>query len=615
MNSKLSDTTTGQEDPKGGLLLLYALVLGLFCLFVVRFWYLQVLRGDYYTAKSRENRLRESSIYAPRGLIRERGGDILVSNEPAYALGLVREECVNVEKTLKQVSAWTGTDYDRMMDIYKRGKRKLKPFEPIILSQDIPFEVLAQIEANSLRWPGLEIITRRGRHYKQGVLMAHVLGYVAEANEEEMDKDPGLAMGDTVGKQGLEYVLEKRLRGVKGVRQVEVDATGRPMGETVIQPARPGEDVTLSIDLKAQQLGMEMLKDKTGAVVAMDADTGQLVALVSSPSFDSNAFAAGLSTEEWKKLRDDEAHPLQNRAIQSVYPPGSVFKLVMAGAALAEGIVNPKETVLCTGEITYGTHVFRCWKKGGHGSVNMHDALVQSCDVYFYRMGEKLGVDRISRFAKLSGFGGLTGIDLPHEKAGIIPSREWKLKRFGERWTGGENLNLAIGQGYTVVSPLQVARFVAALVNGGKMLKPSLLAGEPPLLKGQIPLAPEKLAIIRQAMIDTVETPQGTAKRIAIPGATLGAKTGTAQVVRLTDKLKEMKEEQIPYKFRDHAWMAAFGEKGNKRYSVVAMVEHGLHGASGAGPVVKAMFDYLFDGKWPSGVLATERHDQGREGD
>ena len=244
MNSKLSDTTTGQEDPKGGLLLLYALVLGLFCLFVVRFWYLQVLKGDYYTAKSRENRLRESSIYAPRGLIRERGGEILVSNEPAYALGLVREECVNVEKTLRQVSAWTGTDYDRMMDIYKRGKRKLKPFEPIILSQDIPFEVLAQIEANSLRWPGLEIITRRGRHYKQGVLMAHVLGYVAEANEEEMDKDPGLAMGDTVGKQGLEYVLEKRLRGVKGVRQVEVDATGAAHGRDrdPARPARRGRD-------------------------------------------------------------------------------------------------------------------------------------------------------------------------------------------------------------------------------------------------------------------------------------------------------------------------------------------------------------------------------------
>lgn len=603
--NRLSDTPGGQ-DPKGGLLLLYGLVLGLFCLFVVRFWYLQVLKGDYYATKSRENRLRQSSIYAPRGLIRDRGGDILISNEPAYALGLVREECNNVEETLRQVARWTGTEYERMAEIFKRGKRKLKPFESIILTQDISFELLAQIEANNLRWPGLEIITRRGRHYKQGTLMAHILGYVAEANEEEMEKDPELAMGDSVGKQGLEFVLEKRLRGVKGVRQVEVDATGRPLGETVLQTSRPGEDITLSIDLNTQRLGMEMLKDKTGAVVVMEADTGRLVALVSSPSFDSNAFAAGLSGEEWKKLRDDPTHPMQNRAIQSVYPPGSVFKLIMAGAGLAEGMIAPRDTVLCTGEITYGTHVFRCWKKGGHGTMNMHDALVQSCDVYFYRLGEKLGVDRISRYAKQVGFGGLTGISLPHEKAGIIPTREWKLRRFGERWTGGENLNLAIGQGYTAVSPLQVARFMAAMINGGRLLKPLLLADDPPVVQSRIPLTPEKAAFIRQAMIDTVETPQGTAKRIAIPGATLGAKTGTAQVVRLTDKLKEMKEDQIPYKFRDHAWMAAFGEKGDRRYTVVAMVEHGLHGASGAGPVVKAMFEYLFDGKWPSGAAATD---------
>ena len=267
----------------------------------------------------------------------------------------------------------------------------------------------------------------------------------------------------------------------------------------------------------------------------------------------------------------------------------------MTGAGLSNNMINLKEKVHCPGFTKLGSHVFRCWRRGGHGPVDLDTALIQSCDVYFYKLGERLKVDRISEYAFKSGFGNRTGIELPHENPGLIPTRRWKRKRFGERWQGGENLNLAIGQGYTLVTPLQVARYIAAVINGGKLMKPLLLKDAEPVVQGRLPLNPEQLEIIRNAMVQTVDNPRGTARRLRMRGAVIGGKTGTAQVVRLTDKLKGMKDEDIPYKFRDHAWMASFGEKDGKKYVVVTMVEHGLHGGSGAGPVCKAVYRLLFD--------------------
>jgi penicillin-binding protein 2 len=423
--------------------------------------------------------------------------------------------------------------------------------------------------------------------------MAHVQGYVAEASEEEMERIPELSLGDTLGKQGLEQVLEDRLRGVKGRRQLEVDATGRALNEVVLEKPEAGEDISLSIDLDIQKLAREQLRGKAGAVVVMDPDNGEVLAFVSSPSYNSNAFTTGLSNEQWSALRDDPMHPMTNRVIQSVYPPGSVFKLVVASCALVNG-VDPEETFYCPGHLKFGRRVFNCWKKGGHGRVDMRKGLIESCDVYFYKIGDRLGVDRISEFAEDCGFNAPTGVDLPHEKSGLIPTREWKLKRYNERWQGGENLNLAIGQGYTLASPLQVARFVAAVANGGTLYKPLLLAGEKPVVQGRLPMPEEDLDFVRETMIDTVEVQGGTARRLRKREATIGAKTGTAQVVKLMEKFEELDVDEIPYRFRDHAWMASFGEKDGRRYVVVCVVEHGGHGSSGAGPVVRAVYDYLF---------------------
>ncbi|WP_338669105.1 penicillin-binding protein 2 [Pseudodesulfovibrio methanolicus] len=586
-----------QQAPRSGLILLQALILGLFCLFAIRLWYLQIHRSEEYQAKALENQLRQESIPSPRGLIRDRNGDLLAVNEPAYALGIIREDCPDVDRLVHQIAAWTGKDYFELKTLYNKNRKRVKPFEPLIIVPDLTFAQLALVETNKLRWPGLEIQFRPRRLYRYGTLLAHVLGYVAEADEEDMARRPDLALGDYVGKQGIELMLEDRMRGSKGLAQYQVDVNGRRLKERVLRHPQAGHEISLSIDLGLQKLCMDWLAEEAGGVAVMDADTGQLWALATAPSYDSNDFSSGLSSKQWAKLRDNPLHPMQNRVIQSVYPPGSIFKHVVAGAGLHYGMIAPNETVFCPGFVKLGRRIFRCWRRGGHGKVDMNRALVESCDVYFYKLGKKLTVDRMSEFAKAVGFGEKTGIRLPHEKAGNIPTREWKLKRFGESWQGGDNLNMAIGQGFTLVTPLQVVRFFAGIANGGRLLKPLLLKDEKTVVQADIPLRPDQIELLRQALVDTVETPHGTCRRIRTKGVVVGGKTGTAQVVRLTDELKELKDDQIPYRFRDHAWMAAIAEKDGHRFAIACLVEHGLHGGSGAGPIVKAVIDYLFEGK------------------
>jgi penicillin-binding protein 2 len=582
-----------QAPPSSGLALLQWLVWGLFVLFALRLWFLQVHKGAEFAEMARDNQLRQEALYAPRGLIRDRNGALVAVNEPAYALGLVREDVKDPEAALRQISAWTGTPLAELTARYEQGKRRVKPFEPLILVPDLSFELLALIEANALHWPGLEVVIRPKRFYPQGKLLAHVLGYVAEASEEEMERDSGLAMGDDLGKGGLELVLESRLRGLKGLRHVEVDATGRRLDVDLVREPAAGENLALTIDLGLQARAHALLEGQAGAIVVMEPETGRLVAFVSQPSFDNNTFVDGLSTGAWADLRDDPRHPLQNRVVQSAFPPGSVFKLVVGSAALSKGF-STAETVYCPGFIRFGSRIFRCWKDHGHGTVDFHRGLTDSCDVYFYQTGDRLGVDAMSAFAKAAGFGSKTGIDLPHEKPGLIPSREWKRQRFGEPWHGGENLNMAIGQGYVLVTPLQVARFISALLNGGRLMKPQLILEDPPVEQARLPLADDHRLRVVRTMVSTVN--EGTARRLKRKDAVVGGKTGTAQVVRLKlkDGDKRLDVSEMPWEERDHAWMASFGEKEGRQYVVVCMVEHGGHGASAAGPLVKAVYDHLF---------------------
>ncbi|MDR3045401.1 MAG: penicillin-binding protein 2 [Desulfovibrio sp.] len=584
----------GFQPPRAGLILLQCIVAGLFFLFVVRFWYLQIHRGEEFARLARENRLRQERIYASRGLLRDRDGRLLAENRPAFGLALVREDCRDIPSTLAQVSEWTGIPLDQLTAKFNQDRQRVKPFEHLLLISDMPFDLLARIENRVLQWPGLEIVTRSKRNYPQGELMAHILGYVAEANEKELEDDKDLNLGDFVGKQGLELVLERRLRGQKGLHQLEVDVLGRQLNKKLVQEPQSGENIDLAIDLGLQQVAWDALEDETGCVVAMDPDTGKLLALVTKPSFDNNAFAAGLSLKEWTALRDNPRHPLQNRVIQSVYPPGSVWKLMMAGMLLNEG-VNPTDSVWCTGEVALGKQVFRCWKKGGHGRVDMLRSLIESCDVYYYQMSDRFGIDKIEAFAKACGFGAPTGIDLPHEKSGLVPSKQWKRRRFGEPWHRGETLNVSIGQGFTLVTPVQVASFVSALMNGGKLLKPSLLADEDPVVRSSLPFTAAGRKMILDGMRQTVNDDRGTAKVLRRSDAVMGGKTGTAQVTKLKMVGEErVRTENLAYEHRDHAWIATWGEKAGKRLVVVVMLEHGGHGGSDAGPVARRVYDKFF---------------------
>ncbi len=580
------------QPPRAGSILLQTLVAVLFFVFVVRFWYLQIHKGEAFSEQAQQNRLREESIFAPRGLISDASGTILADNVLTYGLTIVREDCPDIPSTLAQVSAWTGANQEELVAKYMKDRRKAQSFEPILLATNLDISLVARIEAQLLHWPGLEIVTRSQRTYPKGELYAHILGYVSEVNSKELDKDEALSMGDLIGKQGLELVLEHDLRGKKGLYQLEVDVLGRSLSKQLVKESRGGMPIQLTLDTSIQVAAWNALEGQTGSVVVMEPDTGRLVALVTAPAYDNNLFTDGISHKEWNALRDNERAPLQNRVIQSMYPPGSVWKLMMAGLFLQEGI-NPKERVMCTGSVKLGNQTFRCWKRWGHGNMNMNEALKQSCDVYFYHYGEQIGIDKIAEYAYQSGFGKETGILLPHEKSGLVPTRDWKRSRFGEGWMRGETLNISIGQGFTLVTPLQMATYVSALLNGGDLLRPQLLTSATREVISRIPATAPVRDFIVESMRKTAF--DGTAKIINRKDADMGGKTGTAQVVKLRMRNEEViKNDELPYKQRDHAWIATWGAKDAKRYVVIVMVEHGGGGSTVAGPVAKKVYDALF---------------------
>ncbi len=581
------------QPPRGGIILLQILVGLLFFVLVVRFWYLQMHRGAEFAQQAQNNRLRIERIFAPRGRIMDDKGKVLADNRTAYGLSLVREDCPDIPATLAQISAWSGIPLPQIWEKFRQDRFKVKSFEPLLMITDIDFDLVARIESEIHAWPGLEIVVRTKRSYPEKDLFAHVLGYVAEANEQEMAADSALAMGDLVGKQGLELELEKQLRGRKGLYDVEVDAHSRVLGKFLREEPRGGTEIRLSLDRDLQEAAWNALGGEAGCVVVMEPDTGKLRALVTSPAYDNNLFAAGISQRDWDALRTNSRFPLQNRVIQSVYPPGSVWKLVIAAMLLERG-VSPRESVVCSGQVKLGNQIFRCWKRGGHGSQDMQSALVNSCDVYFYQMGERMGIDKIEEFAKASGFGRPTGIDLPHEKSGLVPSKEWKKRRFGRPWVRGETYNVSIGQGYTLVTPVQMAVFVSALLNGGNLLKPQLLDDAQREIKGNIPARAATLNFVVEAMRKTASG--GTARVVGRKDADMGGKTGTAQVVKLKMAAgdRRLRTHEMEYAQRDHAWITTWGVKDGKAYVVVVMVEHGGGGSSVAGPVARKVYEHLF---------------------
>jgi penicillin-binding protein 2 len=420
-------------------------------------------------------------------------------------------------------------------------------------------------------------------------------------------------IGDWIGKVGIEKYWEDQLRGKKGGLQVEADARGRQISLVKRKEPTPGKNLVLSLERRLQQRARQAFGDATGVAIAADPRDGRVLCYLNLPSYDPNSFVGGISRDEWDSLRMNPFHPLTNRGIQGLYPPGSVFKIVLAIAALEEGVVTPEEKVFCSGRYRLGTRDFRCWRRAGHASVDMHQAIVQSCDVYFYQMGQRLGIDRIQAYAKRFGLGQRTGIGLDGEKTGLVPSPEWKRKRFGEPWYEGETLIVSIGQGALLVTPIQVVGLLAAVTNGGTLFEPRLVERiESMDGKASVERASERGApvhfsnrtatIVQNALRDVVASEKGTGKRARLEGVAVAGKTGTAQVIRMDDQ--KTSADEIPLKERDHAWFACYAPAESPEIVVVVLVEHGGHGGETAAPIAREILEEYFRLKKPDETFA-----------
>ncbi|MDX1382144.1 MAG: penicillin-binding protein 2 [Thermoanaerobaculia bacterium] len=562
----------------------------LFGVVLIGYWWAQVVRGSYYRELAENNRLREEPIQGPRGLILDRRGRPLVENVPSYHLLIDRSRTADLGASVHFLAGILGQSPEEV-EARLASYSGVPSFRPVLMGEDLTLEQVAAVEAQNLEHPELEIQVLQRRFYRHGNQIAHVMGYLGEASEDDLARRSGLRRGDLLGVKGVERTYDSLVRGVDGERVVVVDHRGKLIREQGRVAARPGRDLQLTLDLDLQQEAERFFEGKVGSAVAMDPRTGEILAMVSSPSYNPNAFARRLDSSEWRAIVDDEHKPLQNRAIQNAYPPGSVFKIVTAVAALEEGIVSPDDTVFCGGAARIYNHRFRCWKRGGHGSVNLRQALQHSCDVFFYHLGPKLKIDRIAEWARRMGLGRATGIDLAGEKSGLVPDLQWSLRVRKTIWYPGETVSVSIGQGPLLVTPLQVAVLLAAVANGGEIVTPHLVKDlAPPAEARHLHLGEATLTEVRRALQAVVDG-GGTGKAARVEGLTVAGKTGTAQVIHQETHIDSA---DLPYRFRDHAWFASFAPVEEAELVVVVFVEHGGHGSSAAAPLAKLLYERHF---------------------
>jgi penicillin-binding protein 2 len=569
-------------------------VTGMIVVIAVGFWFVQLVQGDYYREMAENNRLRKLPIKAPRGLIYDRHGRLLVENIPSYNLMLDRSHSANLQKALEFAAPILGRplpDLTALIESYNA----IPDFKPVLLAENLTLAQVARLGVAGLEFPEFEVEVQHLRLYRHREQTAHVLGYLGEVTEKELaESREDLQSGDLVGKKGIEQTYDKELRGQDGERSVIVDSRGKLLDEYGRREAVPGKNLVLTLDLDLQQEAARWLTgpEKVGAIVAMDPRNGEILAMVSSPSFNPNIFARRLQKTDWEALIQDPNHPLQNRAIQNTYSPGSTFKIVMATAGLTEGTVNEHTSAFCAGGAVFYGRMFRCWKKGGHGTVDAHRALMHSCDVYFYGLGQKLGIERIARYSRLLGLGSITGVDIEGEKKGLVPDPEWSEKARKMPWYPGETISVSIGQGPVLMTPLQMAEMTAIVANGGRKVIPHLIKGAELPEPEHVALDASALRIVREGMWEVVNEPGGTAYNSArVPGAEIAGKTGTVQVIAQAARTDA---KSLPFKFRDHAWFTSFAPEQDPRLVVSVFAEHGGAGSKVAGPIAQALHAKFF---------------------
>lgn len=564
---------------------LIVLIAAMLVVLVVRLWQVQIVQGDYYLKLSEENRLRVTPVAAPRGAFVDRHGRTLVANRPAFTVALLPLEFRHPRPEAQVLGKILGMDPAEILARLAEGRDR--PFEPVRLRRDVPKEIIAAVEESQLDLPGVLVVVEPVRQYVYRTLGAHVFGYVGEINEQELRRlrAAGYESGDLIGKEGIEQTYDAYVRGRNGQIQAEVDAQGRMVRTLGTVPAVPGDEVVTGLDLAAQQAAETGLGDRRGSVVALDPRTGAVVVFVSHPAFDPNLFSAGITQKAWTGLVKDPAQPLLDRAIQGGYPMGSVFKIVTGSAALELGLVRPDTRFYCPGFYNLGGHIFHDHE--AHGNLDFLDAIAESCNVVFWTISRPVGPDHLAEFARRYGLGSSSGIDLPAESAGVIPDPAWKQRTWKQAWYAGDTLNTAVGQGYVLSTPLQVARMLAAVANGGTLITPHvvteihaptgrLIARIAPPATGQVRLSAQTMAVLRAGLAAVVT--RGTAASIQIPGLAVAGKTGTAEA---------------PHG-KPFAWFAGYAPADNPQLVVVAVVEDAGYGAEFAAPIVKQVIEAAF---------------------
>jgi len=571
-------------------------------LLVLRLWALQIVQGEEMSVLSENNRIRMRRMAATRGRIVDRHGKVLVESEASYDAILVPEDARDLEGMVETLAQYLDQSTAETTAILERAAGRPR-FQEIVLKRDLAWEEVVAIETHQTELPGVTVNVTPKRYYPEGVSLAHVLGYVGEVTREDLERSKTYRSGDLIGKSGLEQVFDGKLRGVNGGRHVEVDALGRELRVLDKVDATAGQTLVLSVDLDLQRAAEQALGNRVGAVVALDPNNGDVLAMASHPSFDPNLFNGGIRQTDWKELVDHPRKPMTQRAFRGQYPPGSTFKFVVAAAALEEGTINPFTGIHCGGSHRLGRRNFRCWRAGGHGRVNVVQALAQSCDVFFYQVGQKLGIDTIARYARAFGLGAPTGIVLGNEKGGIIPDRQWKLDNMKEPWYPGETLPVAIGQGYVTATPLQMAHAVGGLAVGRRYRPRLVLRTEdvegtivetlPAELVSGLDIKASVLDEVRQGLVQVVNSSGGTGRNAAVEGIVVAGKTGTSQVVTLGRK--RIKALDMPWQHRDHAWFVAFAPAEAPEVAMAVLLEHADGGGGKvAAPVAGAVLNEYF---------------------
>ena len=583
----------------------FTVIVALFFILLGRVFYLQVIKYEDYKKISDNNRVRTLRVKAERGFIYDRNGVLLVKNVPSYNLYVVKEDAEDLEELLNKISLVLNID---IVQIQKRLK-KAYFYEPVLIYRGLSFKQVAYFSENIEIYQGIKIDMDPVRHYLYGSEVSHILGYLSETTEKDLKSKTGYRGGDLIGKTGVESYYEDILKGVDGEKYVEVDSLGQVISVIDYKSPTPGKNIKLTVDIELQKFAKNFFGKKRGSVVVEDIDTGEILLMFSSPTFNLEKFVPFIDEGYWSQLLKEKSKPLLNRAIEGSYPPGSVFKILMAYAALSEKIIGGGTTFTCDGTLKYGDFSYRCWNRSGHGEVNLKRAISESCDVYFYNVGLILGIDTISRYANYFSLGRKTGIDIPNEKKGVFPNRQWKKSIVGQIWFPGETIIASIGQGYISVTPLQLTNMLSGIFNDkGRVFAPKILhsildtQGES-LIESKInnilTYNDNVVKLILEGMKEAVYGEFGTSYRARVENVTVAGKTGTAQVVSLK-KTDYYEEDKVPEEYRDHSWFGAVFPAEKPKYALVAMVENGGSGsqsaAAFAGAVINKMVDlgYVF---------------------